>query len=185
MVHTGQTGHAEVVQVEYDPKVISYENLLNIFWRCHDPTTINRQGPDEGPQYRSVILYHSEVQRKAAVKSYEKLTEARAFRSPIVTQLVPMQAFFPAEDYHQNYYSGMRRSAPRRRTAASKTKALQRKSTNAGRTAQNSRLNGASGKIGASTAAQKSAEQNSADTQDGQSNASGASSGSNENSPPK
>lgn len=180
MVHTGQTGHAEVVQVEYDPKVISYDNLLNIFWRCHDPTTINRQGPDEGPQYRSVILYHSEAQRKAALKSYEQLTKARAFRSPIVTQLVPMQAFFPAEDYHQNYYSGMRRSGPRRRTAASKTKVVQRKSTTAGRTAQNSRSKSASGKIGASTAAQKSAE-----TQDDQSSLSDSTGGSTENRTPE
>jgi peptide-methionine (S)-S-oxide reductase len=138
MVHTGQTGHAECVQVEYDPDVISFEDLLKIFWRCHDPTSINRQGEDEGPQYRSVIFYHSEAQRKAALKSYDQLTRARVFRLPIVTQLVPMQAFFPAEDYHQNYYSGLRRPPSRRRKpAATKSKAVQRRSTIARRPAQN------------------------------------------------
>ncbi len=180
MVHTGQTGHAEVVQVEYDPKVISYENLLNIFWRCHDPTTIDRQGPDEGPQYRSVILYHSEAQRKAALKSYEQLTKARAFRSPIVTQLVPMQAFFPAEDYHQNYYSSMRRPATRRRATAAKSKVVQRKSTNTSRPTQNSRSKGASANAGSARAAQKSAA-----TPNDTSPAGDSSGGSTENSPPK
>ncbi len=136
MVHTGQTGHAEVVQVEYDPSVISYDDLLKIFWRCHDPTSIDRQGEDEGPQYRSVIFYHSDAQRKAALKSYEQLTRARVFRLPIVTQLMPMQAFFPAEDYHQNYYSGMRRTTSRRRPAASKVKQAQAKSKGATRSAQ-------------------------------------------------
>ncbi|MGO9467183.1 MAG: peptide-methionine (S)-S-oxide reductase MsrA [Isosphaeraceae bacterium] len=139
MVHTGETGHAEVVQVEYDPSVVSYEQLLNVFWRCHDPTSINRQGEDEGPQYRSVILYHSEDQRKAALKSYQQLTKARVFRSPIVTQLVPMQAFFPAEDYHQNYYSGLRRTTTRRRRPAAATarfKPAPTKSKTAARPAQ-------------------------------------------------
>jgi peptide-methionine (S)-S-oxide reductase len=131
MVHTGETGHAEVVQVEYDPKVITYEDLLNIFWRCHDPTSINRQGEDEGPQYRSVIFYHSEAQRKAAVKAYEQLTRKRVFRAPIVTQLMPMAAFFPAEDYHQNYYSGMRRTTSRRRRPTPKLKQAQTKSKSA------------------------------------------------------
>jgi len=139
MVHTGETGHAEVVQVEYDPNVITYEALLKIFWRSHDPTSINRQGEDEGPQYRSVIFYHSDAQRKAALKSYEQLTRARAFRTPIVTQLMPMQAFFPAEDYHQNYYSGMRRTASRRRKPASpKVKQAQTKSKGAAHPAQKS-----------------------------------------------
>jgi len=140
MVHTGETGHAEVVQVEYDPDVISFEDLLKIFWRCHDPTSINRQGEDEGPQYRSVIFYHSEAQRDAALKSYEQLTGARVFRRPIVTQLIPMQAFFAAEDYHQNYYSGMRRTTTRRRRSATpKAKVVQRRSTSAPRADQNSR----------------------------------------------
>jgi len=137
MVHTGETGHAEVVQVEYDPSVISYEDLLKIFWRSHDPTSINRQGEDEGPQYRSVIFFHSEAQRKAALKSYEQLTRARAFRGPIVTQLAPMRAFFPAEDYHQNYYSGMRTTTNRRRrAAASRVKQAQSKSKGAAKPAQ-------------------------------------------------
>jgi peptide-methionine (S)-S-oxide reductase len=103
-VGTGETGHAEVVQIEYDPKVISFEQLLDVFWHSHDPTTLNRQGPDEGTQYRSIILYHNEDQKKAALKSYEKLTAARAFGSPIVTQLVPLKKFYPAERYHQNYF---------------------------------------------------------------------------------
>jgi len=105
-VHEGVTGHAEVVQVEYDPAVVSYEQLLKVFWSGHDPTQLNRQGPDEGTQYRSVIFYHSPAQREAALKSYRQLTAARAFPRPIVTQLLPMQAFFRAEDYHQNYYGG-------------------------------------------------------------------------------
>ena len=95
-VHEGVTGHAEVVQVEYDPAVISYEQLLNVFWKGHDPTQLNRQGPDVGTQYRSVIFYHSPEQRKAALKSYHELTAARVFPGPIVTQLVPMKAFFRA-----------------------------------------------------------------------------------------
>ncbi|HZW34944.1 MAG TPA: peptide-methionine (S)-S-oxide reductase MsrA [Isosphaeraceae bacterium] len=105
-VHEGMTGHAEVVQVEYDPSVITYEQLLKVFWSCHDPTQLNRQGPDIGTQYRSIILYHNEAQRRAALKSYRELTAARVFAGPIVTQLVPMKAFFRAEDYHQNYYGG-------------------------------------------------------------------------------
>jgi peptide-methionine (S)-S-oxide reductase len=105
-VHEGATGHAEVVQVEYDPAVISYEQLLKVFWTHHDPTQWNRQGPDIGTQYRSVIFYHTEAQRRAALKSYRELTAARAFPAPIVTQLLPMRVFYRAEDYHQNYYGG-------------------------------------------------------------------------------
>ena len=80
MVHEGFTGHAEVVMVQYDPEIITYEDLLKVFWSCHDPTTPNRQGPDVGTQYRSIILYHNEAQKKAALKSYQQLTEARVFR---------------------------------------------------------------------------------------------------------
>jgi peptide-methionine (S)-S-oxide reductase len=105
-VHEGETGHAEVVQVEYDPEVISYEQLLKVFWSAHNPTELNRQGPDEGTQYRSVIFYHTPEQREAALKSYRQLTAARVFHAPIVTQLVPMKAFYRAEEYHQNYYGG-------------------------------------------------------------------------------
>jgi peptide-methionine (S)-S-oxide reductase len=122
MVHEGDTGHAEVVQVTYDPSVISYEQLLKVFWHCHDPTQWNRQGPDVGPQYRSVIFYHNEAQRKAALKSYQQLVAARVYRAPIVTQLMPMKAFYRAEEYHQNYYGGkdgrpVARTSRSRRTA--------------------------------------------------------------------
>jgi peptide-methionine (S)-S-oxide reductase len=122
MVHEGETGHAEVVQVTYDPSKISYEQLLNVFWHSHDPTQWNRQGPDVGPQYRSVIFYHSEAQRNAALKSYQQLVTSRRFRAPIVTQLQPMKAFYRAEEYHQNYYGGkedrpVARSSRSRRTA--------------------------------------------------------------------
>ncbi len=104
MVHSGLTGHAEVVQLTFDPEVVSYERLLEIFWKSHDPTTFNRQGPDEGPQYRSIILYHNEAQKKTAQKSYEAITKARVFPAPIVTQLAPMTRFYPAEQYHQDFY---------------------------------------------------------------------------------
>jgi peptide-methionine (S)-S-oxide reductase len=106
MVHEGDTGHIEVVQVEYDPSIITYEQLLKVFWHGHDPTQWNRQGPDYGTQYRSAIFYHNEDQRKAALKSYRELTAARAYRAPIVTLLLPMRAFYRAEEYHQNYYGG-------------------------------------------------------------------------------
>jgi peptide-methionine (S)-S-oxide reductase len=123
MVHEGDTGHIEVVQVEYDPSVISYEQLLKVFWHGHDPTQWNRQGPDVGTQYRSAIFYHNEAQRKAALKSYRDLTAARAYRAPIVTLLLPMKAFYRAEEYHQNYYGGkpdmpVGRSSRARRAAA-------------------------------------------------------------------
>ncbi len=106
LVHSGYTGHAEVVQITYDPTVISYEQLLKVFWSHHDPTQLNRQGPDVGTQYRSVIFYHTPGQREAALKSYRALTANRVFPGPIVTQLLPMKAFYRAEDYHQNYYGG-------------------------------------------------------------------------------
>jgi peptide-methionine (S)-S-oxide reductase len=104
LVGTGMTGHAEVIQITYDPKVVSYESLLKVFWLAHDPTTLNRQGPDEGTQYRSIILYHNEEQRKAALKSYEKFSASHALASPIVTQLAPLKRFYPAEKYHQDYF---------------------------------------------------------------------------------
>jgi peptide-methionine (S)-S-oxide reductase len=122
MVHEGTTGHAEVVMVEFDPEVITYDDLLKVFWKNHDPTSINRQGEDEGPQYRSVIFYHNEAQRKAALKSYRALTEKRVYRSPIVTQLVPMRAFYKAEEYHQNYYGGKPRASTRRKATTAKLK---------------------------------------------------------------
>jgi peptide methionine sulfoxide reductase msrA/msrB len=100
-VSSGRTGHAEVVQVEYDPSVISYEDLLEVFWKEHDPTTANRQGPDVGSQYRSLILVHGPGQEAAARSSLER--HGGDFRRPIVTQIVPADAFYPAEDYHQRY----------------------------------------------------------------------------------
>jgi peptide-methionine (S)-S-oxide reductase len=123
MVHEGITGHAEVVMVQYDPEVISYEQLLKVFWSSHDPTTPNRQGPDVGTQYRSIILYHDEAQRRAALHSYQELMKAGAFANPIVTQLVPLRAFYRAEDYHQDYYGGKpRTTVHHRKTAAAKSK---------------------------------------------------------------
>ncbi len=103
-VSTGQTGHAESVQITFDPAVISYGQLLEVFFKTHDPTTLNRQGSDVGTQYRSVIFYHNDEQRKLAEDYKRKLEAARAFHGPIVTQIVPFQEFFPAEDYHQDYY---------------------------------------------------------------------------------
>jgi peptide-methionine (S)-S-oxide reductase len=102
-VCTGQTGHAEVIQVQFDPAVISYEKLMEIFFEEHDPTTLNRQGNDHGTQYRSIILYSTPAQKAAAEKA--KAEAAPHFSSPIVTQIVPLAAFYPAEDYHQNYYN--------------------------------------------------------------------------------
>jgi peptide-methionine (S)-S-oxide reductase len=101
-VCSGKTGHAEVIQVKFDPKVISYEKLLEAFWEAHDPTTLNRQGPDSGTQYRSIILYSSEVQKAVAEKS--RAAAQRHFSRPIVTEIAPLKTFYPAEDYHQDYY---------------------------------------------------------------------------------
>jgi peptide-methionine (S)-S-oxide reductase len=105
LVCTGQTGHAEVVQVSYDPKVISYADLLEVFWKMHDPTTLNRQGEDEGTQYRSVIFYRTPEQKDEAEKYKAELNKAKAYPNPIVTQIVPFKAFYKAEDYHQNYFA--------------------------------------------------------------------------------
>ena len=103
-VCTGQTGHAEVVGIEYDPAVVSYKRLLEVFFVCHDPTTLNRQGPDYGTQYRSIILYRDEDQRAAAQEAIEALGLSGGFSGPIVTELVPLQTFYRAEKYHQDYY---------------------------------------------------------------------------------
>jgi peptide-methionine (S)-S-oxide reductase len=104
LVLTGRTGHAEVIQIEYDPDAVTYEQLLKVFWAAHDPTTLNRQGPDVGTNYRSIILYHDDSQRQAALGSYRALTASRKYRGPIVTQLLPLESFYPAEPYHQDYY---------------------------------------------------------------------------------
>lgn len=101
-VCTGTTGHAEVIQIKYDPSRISYEKLLEAFWEAHDPTTLDRQGPDSGTQYRSIILYSNEAQRLAAEKS--KAEAQRHFRQRIVTEIVPLKHFYAAEGYHQDYY---------------------------------------------------------------------------------
>lgn len=98
------TGHAEVVQVTFDPKVISYAQLLEVFWRTHDPTTENRQGNDRGSQYRSAIFYHSEHQRQLAERYKTKIDEARVFKSPVVTEITAFTEFFKAEDEHQNFF---------------------------------------------------------------------------------
>jgi peptide-methionine (S)-S-oxide reductase len=98
-----KTGHAEVVQVEYDPAQITYEQLLDVFWKNHDPTTRNRQGPDVGTQYRSVVFYHSPQQKEAAIVFKERLAKSGKFRKPIVTEIVPAGTFWQAEDYHQQY----------------------------------------------------------------------------------
>jgi len=104
-VCTGQTGHAEVIQLTYDPKKVSYDELLEIFWKTHDPTTLNRQGADVGTQYRSAIFYHNDDQKQLAEKYKKKLTEAEVFDQPIVTEITTASVFYKAEDYHQNYYN--------------------------------------------------------------------------------
>lgn len=102
-VCTDRTGHAEVVQVEFDPSEVSYQELLRIFWDNHDPTTLNRQGPDTGTQYRSVIFYHTPEQEAAAKASKEALAKAGRYKRPIVTEIVPAPEFWRAEEYHQQY----------------------------------------------------------------------------------
>jgi peptide-methionine (S)-S-oxide reductase len=103
-VCNGTTGHAEVVQITFDPKIITFEDILYVFWRTHDPTTLNRQGYDVGTQYRSVILYHSEQQRASAEKSKCDTDASRLWPNPIVTEISPFTTFYKAEDYHQNFY---------------------------------------------------------------------------------
>jgi peptide-methionine (S)-S-oxide reductase len=98
------TGHAEVVQITFDPREISYKELLQVFFTIHDPTTVNRQGPDVGPQYRSAIFYHNPEQQRIAEDTIRELTTARVWDSPIVTEIVPLEVFYPAEDYHQQYF---------------------------------------------------------------------------------
>jgi peptide-methionine (S)-S-oxide reductase len=110
-VCSGLTGHAEVIQLTYDPKVVSFEELLEIFWETHDPTTLNRQGNDVGTQYRSVVFYHTEEQKQLATVYKKKLDESGAFENPIVTEISPISEYYPAENYHQNYYN-LNGSAP-------------------------------------------------------------------------
>jgi peptide-methionine (S)-S-oxide reductase len=104
-VCTGRTGHAEAVQVTYDPGVVSYAELLEVFWTTHDPTTLNKQGHDEGTQYRSAIFYHSDEQQRLAEEYKKKLDAESVFAAPIVTEIVPFTLFYPAEKYHQDFYN--------------------------------------------------------------------------------
>jgi len=106
-VCSGKTGHAEVVQVEYDPARVTFEQLLEVFWQIHDPTTLNRQGPDFGTQYRSIIFYSDEHERKAAEESKRRLDQSGKLGRPVVTQIVPAAEFYRAEEYHQRYYERM------------------------------------------------------------------------------
>ena len=103
-VCSGATGHAEVCQIRYDPAKISYDKLLEVFWQTHDPTTLNRQGPDVGTQYRSVVFYHDDQQRAQAEKRKRDLDAAGIWNAPIVTEISPLLKFYKAEDYHQNYF---------------------------------------------------------------------------------
>jgi peptide-methionine (S)-S-oxide reductase len=110
-VCSGLTGHAEAIQIWFDPKVVSYEELLEVFWQTHDPTTLNRQGADVGTQYRSAVFYHNDEQKRLAEFYKKKLEDAKAFDDPIVTEITPASEFYKAEDYHQNYYA-LNSSAP-------------------------------------------------------------------------
>ncbi|MEJ7640333.1 MAG: peptide-methionine (S)-S-oxide reductase MsrA, partial [Singulisphaera sp.] len=110
-VCTGRTGHAEVVQVEFDPSRVSFERLLDVFWESHDPTTTNRQGPDIGTQYRSAVFFHDEEQEAAASASKERVNASGQFRRPIVTEITRATPFYRAEDYHQRYLEKRGRSS--------------------------------------------------------------------------
>ena len=103
-VCSGTTGHAEVVLVEYDSGKVTYEQLLDVFWKNHDPTTLNRQGPDRGSQYRSAIFYHTPEQKEAAISSKENLGKSGSFKDPVVTEIAPAAEFYRAEEYHQRYF---------------------------------------------------------------------------------
>lgn len=103
-VSTGETNHAEVLEINFEPAKISFDELLEIFWKSHDPTTLNRQGADVGTQYRSIIFYHSDEQKEIATKYKEELNKAKAFDQPIVTEITKAQTFYVAENYHQDYY---------------------------------------------------------------------------------
>lgn len=104
-VSSGASRHAESVQITYDPKIISFEQILDVFWKLHDPTTLNRQGADVGTQYRSAIFYHDEKQKETAQRSKEKLDESGLYPHPAVTEISPFVGFFPAEEYHKDFYN--------------------------------------------------------------------------------
>lgn len=101
---TGTTGHAEVAQITFDPSKVSFEELLEVFWNTHDPTTLNKQGADEGTQYRSVVFYHTDDQRQATIDYKKQLEASKVFKNPIVTEISPLPDYYPAENYHQNYF---------------------------------------------------------------------------------
>ena len=103
-VSSGRTGHAEVVQITFDPAVVSYETLLEVFWSVHDPTQLNRQGADIGTQYRSIILYETDEQKDIAERSKRELEKSGLYKGPIRTEVIPLEKFWPAEDYHQRYF---------------------------------------------------------------------------------
>jgi peptide-methionine (S)-S-oxide reductase len=104
-VCNGTTGHAEVIQMNFDPEIISYDQLLEVFWQTHDPTTLNQQGADKGTQYRSIVFYHNEEQKQKAESYKQKLNEAGVFGNPVVTEIVAFDKFYAADSYHQNYYN--------------------------------------------------------------------------------
>jgi peptide-methionine (S)-S-oxide reductase len=104
-VCTGETGHAECIQITFNPSIITFDELLSVFWQTHDPTTLNRQGNDVGTQYRSGVFYHSETQKQLAEKYKAELNKSGAFSQPIVTEITKASVFYPAEDYHQNYFN--------------------------------------------------------------------------------
>ena len=103
-VCTGETGHAEVVHIQFDPQVISFKEILDVFWKTHDPTTLNRQGADVGTQYRSVIFYHNDEQKRMAEQSKKEMDQSGYYADPIVTEITPVTNFYEAENYHQDYY---------------------------------------------------------------------------------
>ncbi|MBI3443348.1 peptide-methionine (S)-S-oxide reductase MsrA [Candidatus Woesebacteria bacterium] len=104
-VSKGNTGHAEAIQITFDPRIISYSQLLDIFWQLHDPTTLNRQGSDVGSQYRSAIFHHDENQKKVALAAKTQLEKSAMYKNPIVTEIVPFKKFYKAEKYHKDYYN--------------------------------------------------------------------------------
>ena len=126
-VCTGATGHAEVTQVSFDPAVITYRDLLDIFFTIRDPTTLNRQGADEGTQYRSAVFYHSAAQKTEAERAIKELEAAKVWDDPIVTEVVPLEQFYPAEGYHQDYYARNQNQAYCRAVIAPKVSKLRSK----------------------------------------------------------
>lgn len=126
-VSTGTTGHAEVAQVTFDPSVISFKEILEIFFSSHDPTTLNRQGPDVGTQYRSIILYHNEEQKATAQQAIAELNNKKTWHSPIVTQVEPLKTFYKAEDYHREYYKNHQSAPYCRAIIAPKVEKIQEK----------------------------------------------------------